>query len=233
MNFLTDAAKWYKAEPHQIAAWEALEASIPKDTLDEFKAAYRGSQQPPVAVPDYEPVGELITPLVFEELTGYAARYFTQAECDDCNKMLRDTGFIDDIDAVCMLMANILHETGNMRWLKELASGEAYEWRSDLGNVSPGDGPRFKGAGVLQLTGRYNYSRLAKSLNDPRVMEGCDYVASTYPFRSAVPWIEENSLLIVAQTKGFEAVCVRINGGYNGYSDRLKKYSLCREVLVG
>ena len=233
MTFLIDAAKWYNAEPHQIKAWEALEAKIPQYLIDEFKTAYRGSQKPPVAVPPTAYKGDLITKEVFEQLTGYQAHLFTQQECDDCNKMLKETGFIKDLDAVCMLMANILHETGNMRWLKELASGEAYEWRSDLGNVSPGDGPRYKGAGVLQLTGRYNYSRLSKSLNDPRVMEGCDYVAKTYPFRSAVPWIRENNLLTIAKTKGFEAVCVRINGGYNGYNDRLKKYRICERVFIG
>jgi putative chitinase len=146
--------------------------------------------------------------------------------------MLEETGFINDMEATCMLLANILHETGNMRWLKELASGEAYEGRSDLGNVSPGDGPRYKGAGVLQLTGKYNYSRLSKALKDPKVMEGCDYVASTYPFRSAVPWIRENSLLTIARTQGFEAVCVRINGGHNGWSDRLAKYQTCKSVIM-
>ena len=62
-------------------------------------------------------------------------------------------------------------------------------------------------------------------------MKGVDYVSSTYPFRSAVPWISENRLLEVAKTEGFEAVCVRINGGYNGYDDRKTKYKICRDVL--
>ena len=226
MTFLVNAAKYYKAEPHQIAAWEELEAQLPLHTLETFKEAYRGPQGPPKA-----PSASLITPEVFSQLTGYSASMFTEQEAKDCNRMLAETGFIKDIEATRMLMANLLHETGNMKWMKELSDGWAYEGRTDLGNTQPGDGPRYKGTGVLQLTGRYNYDRLSKALRDPRVMEGCDYVARTYPFTSAVTWIRENGLLTIAKTKGFDAVCYRINGGWNGYEDRKAKYQICREVL--
>ena len=66
----------------------------------------------------------------------------------------------------------MMHETMNFKFMKEIASGHAYEGRADLGNHSPGDGPRYKGAGVLQLTGKYNYTRLADVIGDQRVMEG-------------------------------------------------------------
>ena len=224
MTFLKNAAIYFAYEPHQEAAWEWLESKLPNYLLEEFKAAYRGSPEPSVGLVTF-------TKQTFEDLTGYSKDLFTDQEVKDCNQMLRDTGFANDPELTAMLMANILHETGNMKYLKELADGWAYEGRSDLGNVQPGDGPRFKGAGILQLTGRYNYSRLSKALTDSQVMKGVDYVASTYPFRSAVPWIEENRLLDVAQTKGFEAVCVRINGGYNGWDDRQTKYKICRDVL--
>ena len=226
MSFITDAVKYYAAEPHQDDAWEALWASLPLSTQEEFKEAYRDSPSPP------GPSEQLITAEVFSQLTGYAAKLFTQQEVDDCNKLLAVTGFDQDIEATCMLMANILHETCNLKFLKELADGWAYEYRSDLGNTQAGDGPRYKGAGVLQLTGRHNYSRLAAAIGDPRIMEGVDYVAETYPFRSAETWIHENRLLECAQQKGFDAVCVRINGGWNGYEDRKAKYKICREVLL-
>ena len=226
MSFLTDAAKYYKAETHQIAAWEALEAQLPVYILEEFKTAYRTAPAAPVA-----PKASLITTEIFSKLTGYSAELFTQQEADDCNRLLEVTGFAEDIECTRMLMANLLHETGNMRWMKELADGWAYEGRSDLGNTQPGDGPRFKGAGVLMLTGRYNYDRLSKALRDPRVLEGCDYVVRTYPFTSAETWIRENDLLRIAKTKGFDDVCYRINGGWNGYEDRKAKYRICREVL--
>ncbi len=226
MSFITDAAKYYAAEPHQDAAWEALWASLDNPTKETFKEAYRASPPPP-EVPE-----GIITVEIFEELTGYAASLFKQSEADDCNKLLAVTGFDQDMEATCMLMANILHETCNLKYLKELADGWAYEYRSDLGNDQPGDGPKYKGAGVLQLTGKHNYSRLCAAIGDPRIMEGVDYVADVYPFRSAETWIQENYLLACAQQKGFEAVCVRINGGYNGWNDRLAKYDICRRVLL-
>lgn len=130
-----------------------------------------------------------------------------------------------------MLMANMMHETCNFVYMKELADGWAYEGRRDLGNTQPGDGPRFKGAGVLQLTGRFNYQRLADGIDDQRVMEGVDYVSNIYPFTSARIWIEENNLLNVCLIEGFDACCVRINGGWNGYEDRLAKYRICQEEM--
>jgi len=224
MSFLIDAAKYYKAEPHQDRAWEELEAELPTDTLERFKAAYRASPGPSVGIVS-------LTKQTFEDLTGYSRDLFTDQEVSDCNRMLKETGFANDPELTAMLMANILHETMNLKYMKEIADGWAYEGRSDLGNVQPGDGPRYKGSGILMLTGRYNFSRLSEALADPRVMDGCDYVATTYPFRSAEPWISENRLLDVAKTEGFEAVCVRINGGYNGWEDRKAKYKICRDVL--
>lgn len=230
MSFLSEAAKWYKAEPHQKAAWDALEARLPHLVIDDFMKAYRATQAPPTA-PKPQPSKQLISKQVFSNLTGWKPELFTDTEVADCNRLLKETGFDKHIEAARMLMANILHETANMKYMKEIASGWAYENRTDLGNTQPGDGPRFKGAGVLQLTGRYNYSRLSKALGDPRVMEGVDYVSTTYPFMSAKTWIEENKLLNIALTKGFDSVCYRINGGWNGYNDRLAKYRICQKHL--
>ena len=222
--FILDAAKYYTSQPHQDAAWEYLWASLDEYTKDCFMDAYRDAPEAPEAPPG------LITVEVFEELTGYAASLFTQQEADDCNRLLRETGFDKDISATQMLMANMMHETCNFKYMKEIASGEAYNNRSDLGN-GPTDGPTYKGAGVLQLTGKYNYSRLCDDVGDPRVMEGVNYVSTTYPFMSAKTWIVENGLLNIAQTKGFDDVCYRINGGFNGYDDRLAKYQICKDVL--
>lgn len=56
-------------------------------------------------------------------------------------------------------LAQVAHESASGKWLQELASGRAYEGRKDLGNTQPGDGVRFKGHGLIQVTGRANHAR--------------------------------------------------------------------------
>ena len=81
--------------------------------------------------------------------------------------------------------------------------------------LSP-DGPRYKGAGVLQLTGRHNYQRLAIGIGDQKVMDGVDYVSRLSVYFCRI-WIQENRLLDVWLTQGFTAAGKRINGGWMVY----------------
>src|SRR5262245_16873403 len=61
-------------------------------------------------------------------------------------------------------LGQLAHESGELRYMEEIASGEAYEGRKSLGNTKPGDGKRFKGRGPIQLTGRSNYRRAGAAL---------------------------------------------------------------------
>jgi predicted chitinase len=221
--------RYYQGLPHQDEAitelWRMMPVSLLEDEAD-WIYIWRDP-----AVDEEEEDSGICTPRLMEKLTGYKASAFDQAFCNDCNRLFRETGFSSHPKAMQMLMANMMHETANFKFLKEIASGHAYEGRADLGNHSPGDGPRYKGAGVLMTTGAWNYRRLADAIGDDRVMEGVEYVANTYPFTSARVWIEENNLLSVCLTQGFDQCCLRINGGWNGYDDRLRKYRICQKYM--
>ena len=231
---LKDAAKFYGEEAHQTKAWDWLESKLTQGQLEGFQKMYRNEVgERLTGAPEGNPIDPIgiCTPDLMHRLTGYPASSFDSVFCNDCNRLFEETGFGDHLDAMQMLMANMMHETCNFIYLKELASGVAYDYRTDLGNRGPNDGSTYKGAGVLQLTGRHNYQRLADGIGDQRVMEGVDYVADTYPFMSAKIWIMENQLLNVCLNQGFEACCVRINGGHNGFSDRCAKYEICKREM--
>ena len=129
-------------------------------------------------------------------------------------------------------LAQTAHESGGGRYVKEIASGEDYEGREDLGNTQPGDGPKYKGAGYLQTTGRANYQAFANYIKDPRVMEGVEYVSQHYPFSSAGFWWRSNGMNQLCDSNPTVAqVTKRVNGGYNGLDDREMYYKRAVKVI--
>lgn len=129
-------------------------------------------------------------------------------------------------------LSQTAHESGGLHWLEELGDGKEYEGRTALGDTHPGDGPKYKGAGVIQLTGRANYEAFCKSINDPKVMDGCDYVAKTYPFTSAGFWWSNNNMNALCDRGAtVEEVTLRVNGGYNGLDSRKAYYAKACQVL--
>lgn len=120
-------------------------------------------------------------------------------------------------------LSQIAHESGGLQWFKELASGDDYDDRIDLGNTPEidGDGRIYKGAGVIQLTGRANYQAFSDAIGDPKVMEGVDYVAETYPFTSAGFWWTNNNMNeLCDRDPSVEQVTLRVNGGLTNLEDR-------------
>ncbi len=130
-----------------------------------------------------------------------------------------------------MFLAQIGHESGQLRYVRELASGEAYENRKDLGNTSPGDGVRYKGRGLIQITGKSNYALVSLALGLP-LLEKPELLEEDEPACRSAGWFWwKRNLNTLADQGKFELITRRINGGLNGYADRMKLYHRAREVI--
>lgn len=131
-----------------------------------------------------------------------------------------------------MFLAQVLHESAGLRYFEEIASGAAYEWRRDLGNVLPGDGVRFKGRGPIQLTGRANYRMAGAALGLP--LEANPGLAARHDvgWRIAAWYWSTRGLNTLADRGDFLGITKRINGGYNGLAARQHYLARLRDVDV-
>jgi putative chitinase len=129
-------------------------------------------------------------------------------------------------------IAQVAHESHEFRTTTEYASGRAYEGRKNLGNTEPGDGPRFKGRGDIQLTGRYNYTSFTEWLKNRLGADTPDFVKNP-ELVAERPWAtwatiyywHSNNLNQWADKGYFKTLTMRINGGLNGYDDRLRHFN--------
>ncbi|WP_164019072.1 LysM peptidoglycan-binding domain-containing protein [Pyxidicoccus trucidator] len=130
-----------------------------------------------------------------------------------------------------MFLAQLAHESGQLRYMEEIASGAAYEGRRDLGNTQPGDGVRYKGRGPIQLTGRANYRAAGQALGID--LEGNPARAKDpdVAFRIAGWYWQSRNLNSYADAGNFREVTRRINGGYNGMADREAYYRRAQDVF--
>jgi putative chitinase len=132
---------------------------------------------------------------------------------------------------IAAFLAQIIHESGNFYYTKEIASGKAYEGRKDLGNVNAGDGVKYKGRGFIQITGRANYAQLSKAtqidfLNSPELLESAENAVM-----SACWWWNMKGLNKMADNYEFIRITKVINGGTNGLVQRKAIYLTAQKVL--
>jgi putative chitinase len=143
---------------------------------------------------------------------------------------------IDTPQRQASFLAQVAHESGQLRFTREMwgptPAQRGYEGRIDLGNTYQGDGFRYRGRGLIQITGRTNYRACgamlgADLLNFPELLEG-PALAS----RSAAWFWRKNNLNALADAGEQVEICKRINGGKNGLQERLNFYAAARQVLT-
>jgi putative chitinase len=136
-------------------------------------------------------------------------------------------------ERMACFLAQLAHESGELRYVRELATGEAYEGRKALGNTQPGDGVKFKGRGLIQVTGRSNYAACSQALfQDERLLETPEILEEpAYACLSAGWFWSTRRLNNLADRGDFRGITKTINGGYNGMPDRLNYFERAKLVL--
>lgn len=139
-------------------------------------------------------------------------------------------------------LAQIGHESGGLHWINEIwgpsAAQRRYEVRQDLGNNQPGDGHRYMGRGWLQITGRDNYRRATQRLRD-RFADCPDFEAepeliatARWAALTAAEYWYNAGCNPLADREDFEKITKVINGGLNGYADRLARWADAKDALA-
>lgn len=145
---------------------------------------------------------------------------------------------------IAMWLAQVGHESGSFVYTEEIASGAAYEGRTDLGNTQPGDGVRFKGRSWIQITGRANYAAFSRWAAAKGLVASPTYFVDHPTELAEIEWAgvgaawywtvarPMNDLTDAGEDatwngyRGFAAVTAAINGGTNGITNRQRLYNL-------
>ena len=228
--------KYYNQEEHQIKAIETLYGDISDDLLDESSewiTQYRNKSEPET--------GSNVWPISKEQMgliMGCSPASLPDSLMDDFAHCVRIYN-MDDV-SIAYFLGQCGHESAGLRYPVEIASGAAYEGRTDLGNIYPGDGVMFAGTGWIQVTGRYNHQAfsdylLKKGEFDPKIMEvGKTYTSEKYPWSISGHWWWANNMNeVCAGNPPVDRVGQRVNGRYlpNGYEARREYTRKSFEVM--
>jgi putative chitinase len=157
--------------------------------------------------------------------TGYALLYV-----EPLNRAMAQFNINTNVRQAAFL-AQVAHESGQLHYVREIASGAAYEGRKDLGNNEVGDGRRYRGRGLIQVTGKDNYRECGRDLGvnlvvNPELLEKPELAAL-----SAAWYWKKHGCNELADTGSFGLITRKINGGTNGWKLREEFYRIAKWVL--
>ena len=228
--------KYYNGEEHQQRAIELLYKEMDCDYADHLDegTAWIKRYRTPVKSHGQKPTNkQLLSKAQLAAIWECSESLIQDYEVDELNKCLNNYE-INTTQRMRHFLSQTAHESGGGKWKKELSDGWYLEGRTDIGNTQAGDGPKYKGAGYIQLTGRANYQDFSNYIkDDPQIMSvGCDRVAEEYPFRSAGFWWTNNRMNDLCDSGAdVYAVTRRVNGGTNGLADREHYYAICEREI--
>ena len=136
---------------------------------------------------------------------------------------------------IASFLSQIGHESGGLRYVREIwgptDAQDGYEGRYDLGNTDSGDGKKYRGRGLIQITGRANYQKVSEAFSvdfvkNPELLETFENAAM-----SAAWFWSTKDLNRKADLGDFVGITKKINGGTNGYKERIDLYNASRKVL--
>ena len=141
---------------------------------------------------------------------------------------------------IAAFIAQIGHESGQFRYVRELGSDQ-YLSKYDTGSLAKrlgntpeadGDAQKYRGRGLIQITGRANYITCGEALaldliNQPELLEKPQHACM-----SAAWFWASRGLNTLADAGQFDTITRRINGGLNGLADRQVLYARALKVLV-
>ncbi len=133
-------------------------------------------------------------------------------------------------------LGQMAHESMGFKYMYELGSKgyfRKYEWRKSLGNTQKGDGYRYRGRGIIQLTGRYNYTDMTRKLGIDLVGNPDLAMGPRVASLVATQYWDDRNLNKYADAGNFKPITRLINGGYNGYRDRVRWANKIHRIIKG
>lgn len=147
-------------------------------------------------------------------------------------------------ERIAAFFAQIGHESADLYYVSEIASGHAYDNRKDLGNTTTEAinivkglgttaGCFWKGHGFIQITGFYNHKKCAEALKIDCLKNPMLLTEPRDACRSSAWFFNSHGLNSLADKGQIDTISKIINGGYNGFIDRRERYKKCLKVLCG
>lgn len=157
---------------------------------------------------------------------------FVKNLCDSMDKWLPIYEMNQKL-RLCAFLSQCAHETGGFIFLRELGGRDycaKYEPGTkigdELGNTEPGDGYKYKGHGIIQLSGRKNYALYGKLIGADLINNPDLLLIPDISVHLACEFWKQHQLNDLADKSDIASITKKINGGLNGLSERTRLYNI-------